>query len=96
MSRSGDGELDRPLTSAAYQGSRWRSWPPGRSDRPHPSHLRRAVLDLVPQGSEVTRLYLETLNEVLPKTGRKLIIDASMKGIVPLLNLDAAKQEVKP
>jgi len=42
------------------------------------------------------RLYLETLNEVLPRTGRKLIIDSSMKGILPLLNLDPAKQDVKP
>jgi membrane protease subunit HflK len=41
------------------------------------------------------RLYLETLNEVLPKTGRKLVVDSSMKGILPLLNLDPAKQEVK-
>jgi membrane protease subunit HflK len=41
------------------------------------------------------RLYLETLNEVLPKTGRKLIIDSSMKGLLPLLNLDPIKQEAK-
>jgi len=41
------------------------------------------------------RLYLETLNEVLPKTGRKLIVDSSMKGLLPLLNLDPAKQEAK-
>ena len=37
------------------------------------------------------RLYLETLNEVLPKTGRKLIIDSSMKGLLPLLNLDPGR-----
>ena len=41
------------------------------------------------------RLYLETLSEVLPKTGRKLIVDSSMKGLLPLLNLDPAKQEAK-
>jgi modulator of FtsH protease HflK len=46
---------------------------------------------------EVTRrrLYLETLNDVLPKTGRKLIVDSSMKGLLPLLNLDTIKQEAK-
>ena len=46
---------------------------------------------------EVTRrrLYLETLAEVLPKTGRKLIVDSSMKGLLPLLNLDTIKQEAK-
>jgi hypothetical protein len=32
---------------------------------------------------------------VLPKTGRKLIIDSSMKGLLPLLNLDPIKQEAK-
>jgi membrane protease subunit HflK len=55
------------------------------------------IYDEYRKAPDVTRkrLYLETLNEVLPKTGRKLIIDSSMKGILPLLNLDPAKQEVK-
>jgi len=46
---------------------------------------------------EVTRrrLYLETLADILPKTGRKLIVDSSMKGLLPLLNLDTIKQEAK-
>ena len=46
---------------------------------------------------EVTRkrLYLETLNEILPKTGRKLIVDSSMKGLLPLLSLEGQKPEVK-
>ncbi len=34
------------------------------------------------------RLYLETLNEVLPKLGRKYIIDSEQKGLLPLLYLD--------
>jgi membrane protease subunit HflK len=38
------------------------------------------------------RLYLETMNDILPKTGRKLIVDSTMKGILPLLNLDPAKE----
>lgn len=55
------------------------------------------IYDEYRKAPDVTRkrLYLETLNDVLPKTGRKLIIDSSMKGILPLLNLDAPKQEVK-
>jgi modulator of FtsH protease HflK len=55
------------------------------------------IYDEYRKAPEVTRkrLYLETLNEVLPKTGRKLIVDSSMKGLLPLLNLDPAKQEAK-
>ena len=33
------------------------------------------------------RLYLETLGEVLPKMGRKYIIDSQQQGILPLLSL---------
>jgi len=38
---------------------------------------------------EVTRrrLYLETLTEVLPRVGRKVIVDDSQKNLLPLLNL---------
>ena len=55
------------------------------------------IYDEYRKAPDVTRkrLYLETLNEVLPKTGRKLIIDSSMKGLLPLLNLDPVKQEAK-
>jgi modulator of FtsH protease HflK len=55
------------------------------------------IYDEYRKAPDVTRkrLYLETLNEVLPKTGRKLIVDSSMKGLLPLLNLDPAKQEAK-
>ncbi|TPW09357.1 MAG: protease FtsH subunit HflK [bacterium] len=40
---------------------------------------------------EITRkrIYLETMNEVLPKVTRKVIVDEDIKGILPLLNLDA-------
>jgi membrane protease subunit HflK len=42
------------------------------------------------------RMYLETLNEVLPQMGSKVILDEAQKGVLPLLNLGAAvKQEVK-
>ena len=34
------------------------------------------------------RLYLESMREVIPKLGKKYIIDPEQKGILPLLNLD--------
>jgi membrane protease subunit HflK len=34
------------------------------------------------------RLYLETLDEVLPKIGRKYIVDSEQKGLVQLLRLE--------
>ena len=42
------------------------------------------------QSKDVTRrrLYLETLNEVLPGIGRKYIIDSDQQGLVPLLRLE--------
>jgi membrane protease subunit HflK len=42
---------------------------------------------------EVTRqrIYLETMNNVLPKVGKKLIVDDEVKGLIPLLDL---KKEV--
>ena len=33
------------------------------------------------------RLYLETMNEVLPKLGSKILIDEDAKQFLPLLNL---------
>ena len=46
-----------------------------------------------------TRIYLETMTEVIPLVGKKLIIDEKAKSILPLLDLgktDAVKTEVKP
>ena len=34
------------------------------------------------------RIYLETMNEILPKTGVKYILDEDASGVLPLLNLD--------
>lgn len=41
---------------------------------------------------EVTRkrMYLETLGKVLPRAGRKVIVDEDVSGLLPLLNLDGA------
>ncbi len=38
---------------------------------------------------EVTRkrIYLETMGEILPRAGRKVIVDDSVRGLLPLLNL---------
>ena len=38
-----------------------------------------------------TRMYLETMNEVLPKVENKIIVDDGIKGVLPLLNLNAAQ-----
>ncbi|MEW5984024.1 MAG: FtsH protease activity modulator HflK [Acidobacteriota bacterium] len=55
------------------------------------------VYDEYRKAPEVTRkrLYLETLNDVLPKTGRKIVVDQQMRGLLPLLNLDAKQEEKK-
>jgi len=41
------------------------------------------------------RLYLETMAQVFPKAGRKLVIDEKAKGVLPLLQLEGEKAEVK-
>jgi len=42
-----------------------------------------------------TRLYLETMGEVLPETGPKIIIDDSMKQLLPILPLSLKQPEQK-
>ena len=37
-----------------------------------------------------TRIYLETMNNILPKAGRKVILDEKLEGVLPLMNLDGA------
>jgi len=41
------------------------------------------------EAKDVTRkrLYLEAMNEVMPKAGKKIIMDTEQKGILPLLNI---------
>jgi len=36
------------------------------------------------------RLYLETMRELMPRLGRKVILDEKARGVLPLLSLDAA------
>ncbi len=49
-----------------------------------------AVHDEYRQAPEVTRrrLYLETMQRILPRVGRKLFIDKDTTGVLPLLSLD--------
>jgi membrane protease subunit HflK len=56
-----------------------------------------ALLAEYHKAPEVTRrrIYIETLQEVLPGIRSKIIIDEQARSILPLLNLDA-RQEVKP
>jgi membrane protease subunit HflK len=42
------------------------------------------------------RLYLEALRELMPKLGRKLVLDDKARGILPLLQLDGARKEAQP
>ena len=51
-----------------------------------------AVLAEYIKAPEVTRrrIYLETLRDVLPQLKSKIIVDDEIKGLLPLLNLDAA------
>lgn len=37
-----------------------------------------------------TRIYLETMNEILPLVSKKIVVDDELKGIIPLLNLEPA------
>jgi membrane protease subunit HflK len=61
-----------------------------------------ALLEQYQKAPEVTRtrLYLETMSDVLPKAGKKLVLDESAKGILPLFQFDKAapapQAEVKP
>jgi membrane protease subunit HflK len=56
-----------------------------------------ALYDQYRRAPEVTRsrLYLETMSEVLPKAGKKLVIDEKARGILPLMQLGQT-EEVKP
>jgi membrane protease subunit HflK len=42
------------------------------------------------------RIYLETLAQILPKLGRKVVVDEQARGVLPLLSLDGKAKEVKP
>jgi membrane protease subunit HflK len=52
--------------------------------------LFTAIYDAYRQAPEVTRtrMYLETMTEVLPQVQSKIIVDDGLKGVLPLLNLN--------
>ena len=54
------------------------------------AHLFTAIYNQYAKAREVTRqrLYLETMNDILPKVGKKLILDEKATGILPLFQLD--------
>jgi membrane protease subunit HflK len=56
-----------------------------------------AMLEQYSKAPEITRtrLYLETMSDVLPQTGSKIIIDDSMKNLLPVLPLTGKPVEVK-
>jgi modulator of FtsH protease HflK len=56
-----------------------------------------ALLAEYSKAPEVTRrrIYIETLQEVMPGIRSKIVVDDQMRGILPLLNLDA-QQENRP
>lgn len=41
------------------------------------------------------RLYLEAINEILPKVNRKIIFDENLKNLLPLLNLGMGEEVIK-
>ena len=57
-----------------------------------------ALYDEYRKAPEVTRkrFYLETLGKVLPKAGKKLVVDEDARGVLPLLNLDGAVSPPPP
>ncbi len=53
------------------------------------SALFTAMYQAYSKAPEVTRtrIYLETMNKVLPQVKRKIIVDDGLKGLIPLLNM---------
>jgi modulator of FtsH protease HflK len=56
-----------------------------------------AMLEQYTKAPEITRtrLYLETMSDVLPQTGQKIIIDDAMKNFLPLLQLGGKPPEAR-
>lgn len=57
-----------------------------------------AVLQQYVKAPEITRvrLYLETMGEILPQTGQKIIVDDFMKQLLPILPLSNKQGEGRP
>ena len=52
-----------------------------------------AIFEAYRKAPEVTRtrMYLETMTEVLPQVESKIVVDEDLKGLLPLLNLNQTK-----
>jgi membrane protease subunit HflK len=57
-----------------------------------------SLYDEYRRAPEVTRrrMYLETMGELVPRLGRKVVVDEKARSVLPLLQLDAATKEVRP
>ena len=57
-----------------------------------------AIYDEYQRAPDVTRrrLYLETMQRILPKVGRKLYVDTETTGVLPLLSIDGATPRLTP
>ena len=57
-----------------------------------------AIYDEYRQAPDVTRrrLYLETMQRILPKVGRKLFVAKDATGVLPLLTLDGTTPRLTP
>lgn len=53
-----------------------------------------AVFDEYRKAPEVTRkrIYLETMNSILPQVSKKIVVDHDLKSLVPLLNLETGQK----
>jgi len=58
------------------------------------ANLFTSLLAAYRRAPDVTRrrIYLETMNEILPKVKRKVIVDDQLKSVLPLLNLEGTNQ----
>jgi membrane protease subunit HflK len=56
-----------------------------------------AVFEEYRKAPDVTRkrIYLETMSHLLPKVGKKLVMDDKARGVLPLLQLEGEAKEVK-
>ena len=52
----------------------------------------QALYEQYRKAPEVTRrrIYLETMREILPKVGKKVVVDDDVRGMLPLLNLEGS------
>jgi membrane protease subunit HflK len=53
-----------------------------------------AIYDEYRKAPEVTRqrIYLETMNSILPQVERKVVVDEDLRSVLPLLNLDTGRR----